>query len=296
MSAILGRIEYGSQALDKSKFDRAFKALSDYGPDGKVTVHGQNYAFGLQYFGVRSGQSDSIELQRNGCTLVADAILDARQDLLDKLGLPPATEGGPSDLELIRSAFLKWGHSSPNQLFGDLAFAVFDPESRELFLARDHIGKRPLYWARGSDSFTFSTDISALIEFDDINREIDQKTLLRFMVREGTWPQPKTLLKGINFVDPGCYMTVSRSEQKQTRWWNPHDIKTVHGRSTQDCVHELAELLDTVIEDNIATDLPFGRALERWNRLRRSYRAVCKGAKVEGAIPSFGVLLGPGIF
>ncbi len=261
MSAILGRIEYSGRSLNKPQFDRAFKTLSNYGPDGKSTVYGENFAFGLHHFDVKAGRSDGLELERNGCILTADAIIDAGEDLAAKLEPLPSSENGLSDFELIRGAYLKWGQRSPDFLFGDYAFAVFNPETQELFLARDHIGKRPLYWARRDNSFTFSTDIAALLEFDDISREIDQDILLRFMVREVAWLPTKTLIKGINFVDPGCYMTVGQSGQKQKRWWNPHDVKTVHGRSAQDCVQELTDLLTEVMEDNIDTKLPVGAHL-----------------------------------
>lgn len=260
MSAILGRIEYSDQLPDRCQFDHAFRELADYGPDGSATAYGDSHAFALRYFRIKPGEVVESTLMRDGRIFVADAVLDARAQLLSELGLPMAEAEGLSDADLIWRAYLKWGQACPTHLFGDFAFAVYTPDRQELFLARDHIGKRPLYWTRGDQSFAFSSDIAALLAFEDTDLSIDPKTLLRHMER-GSRPQSKTLFRDVCFVNPGCSLVVGPEGQRETRWWDPHLIKTTHGRSAQHCVEALARLLQEVMQDHVATDRPLGTHL-----------------------------------
>lgn len=257
MSAILGRINFAGGAVNRPQFQHALGAMAAYGGDGEAVAYGANYAFGLQYFRLKPGQTETPQLVRDGFVLTADGVIDARDDLLKALDLDSVQGEALSDFDLIRRAYLKWDVKSSCHLFGDYAFAAYDPSTCKLFLARDHIGKRPLYWTRQGDSFAFSSDISALLDCAGSDPDIDLKVLLRHM-RQGFRPQSKALFDGIHFVSPGSYLIVHSNGQTETRWWDPGQINKAYRGSAQACVRDLRQILEAVTADHIDTDLPLG--------------------------------------
>ena len=94
--------------------------------------------------------------------ITAEARLDNRAELCDLFAIPEAERLTTPDSDLIVRAFLKWGEACPDHLLGDWSFAIWQPDARKLFLARDHHGNTSLcYWQQG-ERFAFASDPVAL--------------------------------------------------------------------------------------------------------------------------------------
>src|SRR6185295_17096205 len=98
--------------------------------------------------------------------------------------------------EVIVHGYEQWGAGCVNRFNGMFAFAIWDKSKRELFLARDHLGIKPLYYALVADRLLFASEIKALMQDADCPRDIDLEALAELFTFRYV-PSPKTLFKGI---------------------------------------------------------------------------------------------------
>lgn len=113
--------------------------------------------------------------------LTADAILDNREDLFQRLQIEPGLRQDMPDSELIVQAYIRWGQAAPRYLIGDYAFMLWDIGKRLLFGARDVAGNRTLYFHHDPRSFAFCTAISPLFSQAHIKRELNERWLAEYL-------------------------------------------------------------------------------------------------------------------
>jgi asparagine synthase (glutamine-hydrolysing) len=144
--------------------------------------------------------------------IAADAILDNRKELFDRLGVEPAIREAMTDSELILRAYRRWGRAAPRYLIGDYAFAIWDENERTLFAARDLLGNRTLYYHRREGRFAFCTAIRPLLRLSGVEKELDEAWLAEFLaipVILDTIDVHRTAYRGIGQVPPGHSVTVA---------------------------------------------------------------------------------------
>ena len=179
--------------------------------------------------------------QQSGFVLTADAIIDNRSELLAIFGVPPAQALATPDSELILKAYRKWGAECPQYLIGDYAFAIWDENRKELFCARDHVGKRTFYYYADTDIFAFCTLSKPLLlvrgEQDALNDQwIANYLALLEPVHE--LDIVATVYEGILQLPPAHSMRVTPKEIKIQKYWDPLKIKKL--QLTQDQEYEEA--------------------------------------------------------
>ena len=153
-------------------------------------------------------------------TLVADAQLHNRDDLIQSLGLPPAAPY--SDGELILASYAKWRDGCPAVLLGEFAFAVWDSQNEELFLCRDHMGFRPLFYWQGGARFVFASDPRSILQVPGVQRALNRRKLAAMAVSGGQHLYPQeTFHEGILSVPCATWLRVDRHGVRQTRYWEP---------------------------------------------------------------------------
>jgi asparagine synthase (glutamine-hydrolysing) len=122
------------------------------------------------------------------------------------------------DTEVLLYLYKEYGESCLQMLNGQFAFAIWDRQNEELFMARDRVGIRPLFYAEGSYGFIFASEIKALIEHKKVNPQIDINALLQTFTFWGPLPG-KTVFKNIYELEPGHYMRISaRGLEKKCFW------------------------------------------------------------------------------
>ena len=140
--------------------------------------------------------------------------LELRQDLLNK-GHKLATS---SDTEVIIHLFEDHGPDCLKYLNGQFSFAIWDKNKKELFVARDRIGIRPLFYAMEENIFYFSSEIKALFASGGLRREIDPVALDQIFTMWCTIP-PQTAFKGINELAPGSYLIIKNGQIYREQYW-----------------------------------------------------------------------------
>ncbi len=125
-----------------------------------------------------------------------------------------------SDTETILHGYEEWGKDIVHKLLGMFAFAIYDLRRNELFVARDRIGVKPLYYTFVDGTFLFASEIKSLLRFPGVNREMDNEAFYHYLTYLIT-PAPKTLFKNIYKLEPGCWGVVDSSGNlKIEKYWS----------------------------------------------------------------------------
>ncbi len=172
--------------------------------------------------------------------------LEVRKDL-ESLGFAFKTQ---SDTEVVVTAYKAWGARCLDRFIGMFAFAIWD--GREIFIARDRLGEKPLfYWATG-DRFLFASEIKALLVEVTPESALDD----RFPVLEAML-EPDTLFKGIHALEPGCFLTFDGRTTTVERYWSIPE-GPIDNRSASDLCEELLFLLKDAVRLRLRSDVPVG--------------------------------------
>ncbi len=161
-----------------------------------------------------------------------------------------------SDTEVIVHAYEQWGKGCVKRFNGMFAFAIWDSRKRELFIARDHLGIKPLYYIRVGNELLFASEIKALLEHPDCPREVDVEALAELFTFRYV-PSPKTLFHRIMKLPPAHALTVSAAGIKIERFW-----ETIPGKSRGGTEAELTAQYQSLLEDavklQLRSDVPLG--------------------------------------
>ena len=113
-----------------------------------------------------------------------------------------------SDTEVLLASYIKWGHECLSKLNGMFALAIFDKKKNNIFLARDRIGKKPLFYSCSRHSFLFSSEIKALLDFSEINKDLDVDGINLYFSK-GYIGRDKTLFKTIKQLPSGSFININ---------------------------------------------------------------------------------------
>ncbi|HEY0113082.1 MAG TPA: asparagine synthase-related protein [Allosphingosinicella sp.] len=152
--------------------------------------------------------------------LVADLRLDNRSQLAAALRLDPAQVAALADSALLLLALERWGEAALERVQGDFAFAFYDALERQLLLARDPLGQRPLFWHRGEGFVAFSSMPCGIHASGMVERRPAETSLIRHLAglpRIG----PESFFEGIERVEPGHFVTVTADRTTRRRYWRP---------------------------------------------------------------------------
>ena len=161
-----------------------------------------------------------------------------------------------SDTEVIIHAYEQWGANCVKRFNGMFAFAIWDARKREVFLARDHLGIKPLYYVQIGNRLLFSSEIKALLQDPECPREVDLEALAELLTFRSV-PSPKTLFKRIFKLRPGHLMLATRKGLQISRFWNWIPGKPRQG-SEPALVEEYQALLEDAVRLQLRSDVPLG--------------------------------------
>jgi asparagine synthase (glutamine-hydrolysing) len=166
-----------------------------------------------------------------------------------------------SDTEVLLAAWSEWGEGCLEKFNGMFAFALWDDHQKSLYLVRDRVGIKPLYYAEGSgSSFAFASEIKSILATGLIKPELDQESLHQFLTF--LWvPDPNTLFRGIRTVPPGHFLKWQHGHVEVRQWWDISFSQIEEGRSEQWWQDRVLETLDRVVKLEMVADVPLGSFL-----------------------------------
>jgi asparagine synthase (glutamine-hydrolysing) len=170
------------------------------------------------------------------------------------------------DAEVLLAAFAEWDRDCLSRLNGMFAFAIWDNQTRTLTLARDHVGIKPLYYARiplSSDNpgaFIFGSEVKAILATGLLKPAIDPEALNQFLTF--LWsPDPNTLFAGIKTVPPGHVLQIRDDDLKLHQWWDVSFDEIEEGRSEEWWRERVLDTLERVVKMEMVSDVPLGAFL-----------------------------------
>ena len=166
------------------------------------------------------------------------------------------------DTEVIVHAWEEWGEACVERFRGMFAFALWDRNRRELFLARDRLGIKPLYYAALPDGiFLFGSELKSLQAHPALPRDIDPLAVEEYFAF-GYVPEPRTIYRGVFKLPPGHRLTLKRGEplpEPRAYWEVPFQVET--GRDEAALGRELMERLEEAVRIRMVAEVPLGAFL-----------------------------------
>ena len=169
-----------------------------------------------------------------------------------------------ADTEILLHAWAEWGTACLDRFNGMFAFALWDDKERALYLVRDRVGIKPLYYVCGQDArvpgVAFASEIKSILASGLIKPELDHQSLHQFLTF--LWaPDPNTLFKGIKTVRPGHFVKIRAGELTEHQWWDISFDEIEEGKDEAWWQERVLETLDRVVKLEMVADVPLGSFL-----------------------------------
>jgi asparagine synthase (glutamine-hydrolysing) len=267
MCGITGTLSFDPAfRVTREHVDRMRETLAHRGPDGADTWVADDGRVGLGFRRLAiidlsnaamqpmSNEDGSVRLVFNG-EIYNHA--DVRRELEELGGHTFRTDH--SDTEVIVHAFEQWGIDCIDRFRGMFAIGIWDARAEELWLVRDRIGIKPLYWSVHHGRLNFASEIKALLTDEQQERGVDERALYHYLSFLTT-PAPQTLFKGIKKLPGGNWLRVSaRGDVREQRYWDVWDNTTpLDDASDDEIAAELLDELRTSVRLRKISDVPVG--------------------------------------
>lgn len=254
MSGILGIWNRDGRPVESALLASLSATLAHRGPDGEgVWVHGP---VGLACRLLRITPEAATETQPlvhpSGAVLVFDGRLDNRGELL---AMPEAPADTP-DPALILAAYEASGDQFAEHLNGDFALGLFDPRRRQLLLARDAVGVRPLYYCRIGQTFLFASEVKALLAHPQVSARPNDGALADFLLGRPFHPSGVTFFEGVSSVLPGHLVVVTPCGVATRRYWDFDTSRRLHLASFQEYAEAFREHFERAVRRRLRSAWP----------------------------------------
>jgi len=235
-------------------------ALAHRGPDDDGVFEEEGIALGHRRLSIIDLSSDGHQPMNyaNRFTIVYNGELYNFREL--KKELSEITFKTNSDTEVILAAYAKWGENCLKHFNGMFAFAIYDQSNQELFIARDRLGIKPLYYSQINEQLIFSSEIRALLASGMIPKKMDLNSLEDYLLYQ-TVHAPATIIENVKMLMPGHFMKINNGSVNVKCWWKP-EIKSSKSNSDYSAVcKDIRKLLRDAVACRLVADVPFGAFL-----------------------------------
>ncbi|MBI3015276.1 MAG: asparagine synthase (glutamine-hydrolyzing) [Candidatus Tectomicrobia bacterium] len=270
MCGILGWVGVGGEPeAVKNSARPALEALRRRGPDGSRLEAGPGWLLGHTRLAILdlTERASQPMTDGEGHWLVYNGEVYNFEELRRELEARGARFQSTGDAEVVLYAMREWGVACLGRLRGMFAFGWLDAGRRELILARDRYGVKPLAYEHGKDDFRFASDLFALRALPGGSREIDSESAYLYLGL-GYVPNPRSILKRVRKVRPGHYLRVRWSEEgfdvQEYAYWSMSEVAAASepGRESRtDLLERYEELVGEAVRYRLISDVPVGSLL-----------------------------------
>ncbi|MEE2903359.1 MAG: asparagine synthase (glutamine-hydrolyzing) [Myxococcota bacterium] len=288
MCGITGIFNRKGDKVDANLLDRMTDRLEHRGPDGRGTYVFENVGLGHRRLSI-IGLSDGAQPMSNEDGLVwvtYNGEIYNYISLREELQALGYSFKSKSDTEVIVHGYSAWGTKVIEKLRGIFAFVVLDQVKRQLFVGRDRLGVKPLYYVATPEHFLFASEPKALLLHPAVPRHPNFDALSLYL-RYGYVPAPMCAFDGIKQVEPGRFLIITETEVTEKTYWRPGPIG---GNIRQHDYGRLDELITESIDIELMSEVPLGAflsggidssivaaAMARSSRLDAAPRTFCIG-------------------
>lgn len=232
------------------------------GPDQSGTFLGDSVALGhrrLSIIGVADGQQP-IKNEDGSLVIVFNGEIYNYVELRDRLAAAGHRFATGSDTETIVHLYEEMGTEAFGELNGMFSLAIWDSRRRELVVARDRLGQKPLFYYSTAERVVFASELKAIVELDNIDRCVDPRAVDAYLTYLYI-PHPLTIYRGISKLEPGGYATWRDGTWTAGRYWNPDFNEEDQLANERDWSERLSDLLRDAVRLRLQSEVPLGAFL-----------------------------------
>ena len=263
MCGLFGALSFDANAINPEHADSMSARVAARGPDDKGEFYDGPVMLGHRRLAIidlsPAGHQPMHDVSRR-YTIVFNGTIYNYPELREILIGKGYSFHSHSDTEVILNAYACWGDACVERLHGMFAFAIWDSERQNLFLARDRMGIKPLYFAQAKTGFYFASNPQALLATGLFARDIDPVGLHHQLSLHAVIPAPRTLLRAIGKCRPAYYMNVRPDGSvREQRYWTLIARRPEQERSAEewnDAIHQA--LMQAVKKRLTIADVPVG--------------------------------------
>jgi asparagine synthase (glutamine-hydrolysing) len=262
MCGIVGKlVTRGDERVTRELLSRMNDTLSHRGPDGDGLYLDGPVGLGhrrLSIIDLGGGAQPMFNADRSACIVFNGEIYNFKllRAELEGLGRVFSTD---SDTEVILAAYDQFGEQCVERLRGMFAFAIWDIPRQRLFLARDRLGIKPLYYYDDGKRLLFASEVKAILEDPEIDRTLDHTAIDDYLTYLYV-PAPKSIFARIRKLEPGHTLTVDSEGVRDREYWDL-SFKTRNGLDEEEWSEQLRRTLTDSVDCHLVADVPLGAFL-----------------------------------
>lgn len=267
MSAIAGLYYVNEEPVSLQNGKTLMESLEKFPADCIQTWHDENVFLGChtQWITPESVQEclPYYDYERQ-LAITADAIIDNREELFDKLGINKVDRSIYSDSQVILLSYQKWGEEALKYLVGDFAFVIWDQKQQRLFGARDFSGSRTLYYHKSHDKFVFCTLIEPLLSLPFIEKKLNEQWLAEYLAIPGmvdAIDASSTPYKNIGQVPPSHSISIKNNKVTMKRYSFITQEKKLKLKSNEEYVEAFQSVFQEAVTSRLRTHRNVGSQL-----------------------------------
>jgi asparagine synthase (glutamine-hydrolysing) len=263
MCGIFGALDFKRRPVDKDIMQEMSLQVARRGPDDSGEFYGEGVALGhrrLSIIDLSEMGHQPMTAVNHDLTIVFNGTIYNYPELREELKTKGYQFRSHGDTEVILNAYAHWGKACVEKLHGMFAFAIWDPRQQQLFLARDRMGIKPLYYMQTQSRFYFASNPQALMRVPECDTRIDANALHHLFTLHAVVPAPATVFKGIRKCEPAHSMSISSDGKTVVeRYWNLTAHRPESGMSDEDWKSSIHDALLNAVKKRLTiADVPVG--------------------------------------
>lgn len=258
MCGISGVFDFRGHPVDPGILEKMTTAMQHRGPDGSGAYVRGNIGLGHRRLSIidLAGGGQPLANEDGNVQVVFNGEIYNFIELKAELEICGHVFRTNSDTEVIAHGYEQWGTSCVEHFNGIFAFAVWDACKHQLFLARDHLGVKPLYYARVGDKLLFASEVKALLTHPECPRQVELHSLGQLFTLRYV-PSPNTLFAGIHKLAPAHSMIVRADGVRIARYWRRKPAVN-SGLTEAEALETYRALVENAVTLQMRSDVPVG--------------------------------------
>lgn len=264
MCGIAGLYNWGGEAVDPALVARMTSAIAHRGPDGEGIFTDGPLGLGhrrLAIIDLSPAGRQPMESPDGRYVITYNGEIYNHLELRAELEAKGVVFRSRTDTEVLLHAFAVWGAGVLPRLNGMFAFGIWDRERRELFLARDRYGVKPLYVAAFGSRLLFGSEVKAILAHPETRRAMDREALMEYFTFQNFFTD-RTLFEGVRLLPAGTSMRVNaQGPQEPVRYWDYAFVEPDEPLDEREYLEELDRLFVQAVNRQLMSDVDLGSYL-----------------------------------
>ena len=261
MSSICGIYKRDASKVTEEEIDQMLQQLNYWDADYTDKIVHDTIGFGhLMLYNTPESKHEKLPYydRKAGLTIVADARIDNREELIEKTGANP--DSGISDSQLILESFKMYSKRCVDHLVGAFAFVIWDEKKKELFCARDHIGFKPFYYFMDSYMFLFGTETRHIANHSAVDASVNEQYIADALSTLKS-ESDQTFFNTIKKLPPAHYLLVKPESYEFRRYWDLNPKKEIKYNTEKEYIDRFKNLMNEAIKCRLRSAYPVGAEL-----------------------------------